>query len=420
MRKHRCMKALNRRDGLLKVLLITSSLDDGGVARIVSEMTLFLPDDWTFDIMLVHSDDIRYPYRGNIIDLGIKEPKSRTGLLYAAKVFLKRYRLLRKIKKENSYDVCVSFMDSSNVCNILSGNKYCKTVAVVENHMTQQAKYDWKYRIIVGPLIKLFYNRADRVIACSDESCMDLIKNYGVKKDKLDRIYCSLDMKSIEEKGHKDSIPNEESKWFSDGKTVVTAGRLCKQKGQWHLVRAFGKVVKTIPDAKLVIFGEGDLKDYLIGLIRYHKLEDSVLIHEYTKILPSYITKSAIYAMPSLYEGFPTAMLMAMACGAPCVASDFISGAREQLSPGYDGEIQGYYMGEYGVLCEALDGEILNSDAELTSGEDGLADAIIELLSNDNLRSHYSHKALERCKIFDSVKIYDEWKDQIQKICYEA
>ena len=101
----------------MKLLLVTSSLDDGGVARIVSEMTLLLPEKWDFDILLVHADDIRYQYRGNIIGLGVPEPKSRLNLLYALKVFLKKQKKLKALKQTKEYDACISFMDSSNVCN---------------------------------------------------------------------------------------------------------------------------------------------------------------------------------------------------------------------------------------------------------------------------------------------------------------
>ncbi len=401
----------------MKILIITSSLDDGGVARIVSEMTLLLPQDWQFDILLVHSEDIRYKYNGRIIGLGIKEPKSRTNLLYAMKVFVKRFKVLKELKDNNNYDVCISFMDSSNVCNILTGNKKCKTLAVVENYMSQQAKYDWKYRYIVNPMIKLFYNKADKVVACSNESCDDLAQNYGIKRDKLQRIYCSIDTKSIEDVCNTSEIPSEDKDWFSKDRTILTAGRLCMQKGQWHLVRAFDKVVKTVPDAKLVIFGDGELKDYLNKLISDYGLEKNVIIHKYTNILPAYISNSAAFVMPSLFEGFPTAMLMAFSCGTACIASDFVSGAREQLAPECKDPIKGFYCGGYGILTMPLDEKKLSAEEPLLEEENSLADALISVLTDEKTRSKYSDLAKKRSLDFDSIKIYDEWKEVISEVC---
>ena len=401
----------------MKVLFVTSSLDDGGVARIVSELTLLLPKDWDFDLLLVHADDIRYQYRGNIIGLGIKEPKSRLNLGYAIKVFFKKRKKLKELKKTERYDACISFMDSSNVCNILTGNKYCKTIVVVENCMSQMAKYDWKYRWIVNPLIKLFYNKADLVVPCSDESCKDLIDNYGIKKEKIKRIYCSIDIEGIERSVKNDQIPENERKWFDKEATIITAGRLCEQKGHWHLIRAFSEVVKTIPKAKLVIFGEGELKDYLVRQIAEYKLDQSVLIHEYTRMLPAYISESAVFAMPSLFEGFPTVTLMAMACGTACAASDFVSGAKEQFAPECGETIIGVYKGSFGILSPALDEKKPGPDEQLTKSEESLAKALIELLEDSDLRYRYAQKAELRSKDFDSVTICEEWRKLISTTC---
>lgn len=45
--------------------------------------------------------------------------------------------------------------------------------------------------------------------------------------------------------------------------SVTTMGRLDSQKGQWHLIRAFKKVISDIPDAQLYILGEGGLEEKL-------------------------------------------------------------------------------------------------------------------------------------------------------------
>ncbi|WP_196802275.1 glycosyltransferase [Butyrivibrio sp. NC2007] len=62
-------------------------------------------------------------------------------------------------------------------------------------------------------------------------------------------------------------------------KTFVTAGRLQYQKAHWHLIRAFSKIVKDIPEAQLVIFGEGELKDMLMDLIKAYKMEGNVFLN---------------------------------------------------------------------------------------------------------------------------------------------
>ena len=401
----------------MRILIVTSSMDDGGVARIVSELTLLLPKDWQFDILLTHSDDIRYEYNGRIIDLGIREPANRKNLAYVARVFLKRMRFLRNLKKSGNYDACISFMDSGNIANILSGNRYCKTVITIECHLSIQARYDRKFKFVVNPIARILYDRADQIIACSDESASDLIKNFKISANKIKRIYCSIDTREVSRCMTENAIPASESNWFDKNKTIITAGRLSIQKGQWHLIQAFKKVLEEIPDAKLVVFGDGELKDYLNMLIKYSRLEDSVLLHSYSKLLPMYLAESAVFVMPSLYEGFPTAMLMAFSCGIACVADDFTSGAREQLAPGYKDDITTYIEGEYGLISAALDDYLPQSDELLTAGETNLAESIIHVLSDDTLRAKYKRKAHERSKDFDSQTICKEWENTILELC---
>ena len=400
----------------MRILIVTSSLDDGGVARIVSDMTLLLPSDWEFDLLLSHTDDIRYDYRGEIIPLHLKEPGDRKNLLYVIRAFIRRFRTLKKLKKSGQYDICLSFMDTGNAVNILTGRKYCKTMIAIENYMSLKSKYDRKYRYIVDPTIRLLYNKADRIIVCSDEGAKDLEENYGIDPKLMERIYCSVDTGEIEKTIRESKIPDLDRAWIDPDRTVLTAGRLTLQKGQWHLIRAFKQVVEFIPDAKLVIFGDGELKSYFLQMIDEYGLQSNVTIHGYTNILPKYIDSSAVFTMPSLYEGFPTALLMALACGTACVVSDFVSGAREQLAPGYDTPIAHYHQGEYGIISAELDAEKPSVSEPLSDSEKDLADALVYILDNKEKREYYAKQAKLRSADFDSHIICDQWRDSMLRL----
>src|SRR5690625_2500259 len=107
-----------------------------------------------------------------------------------------------------------------------------------------------------------------------------------------------------------------------DHPTIITVGRLTKQKGHWHLIRAFKIVKNEIPNAKLVILGDGPLKSYLISLSKQLELEDDVYFLGFQKNPFKYLVNSDVYAFPSLYEGFPNALCEAMACGLPVISTD--------------------------------------------------------------------------------------------------
>lgn len=83
----------------------------------------------------------------------------------------------------------------------------------------------------------------------------------------------------------------------------MTAGRLVDQKGQWHLIRAFSRVINKLPDAKLLILGQGGNKDYLERLIKDYKLEDSIKLLGYKSNPYIYMVRSDIFAFSSVYEG---------------------------------------------------------------------------------------------------------------------
>ena len=83
-----------------KIAFIVSSLDTGGAQRAVSNIVTNWPDDWEIDIILNNAAIIKYPYKGNIIDLKIKEPKNRKSIWYQLKVFLKRFRRIKSLKQK--------------------------------------------------------------------------------------------------------------------------------------------------------------------------------------------------------------------------------------------------------------------------------------------------------------------------------
>lgn len=402
----------------MKILMVTTSLDDGGVARIVSDLSMGMPTDWEVDILLSHSDDIRYPYKGNMISLHMPEPVSRTSLLYQIKLMKKRVVMLNELKKKNGYDMCISFLESANAANILSKTRNCKTVATVEAHMSTTAKYNWKYKLFGNPIIRYLYRRADKVVICSDEGKDDLIKNYNLNSDLIKRIYCSVDIEEIKDKAEEFVVPQNEERWFSKAKTVITAGRYVQQKGHWHLIRSFKRVLDKIPDAKLVIFGDGPYRENYERMISDLNLQESILLHDYSQNLGGYIKKSSVFVMPSIYEGFPTATLIAMACGVPVVASDFVSGAREQLAPGYTDKIDATFRGEFGIITSKLSGEVSFDPGEyIDEGEKALADGMTMLLEDESLRHYYSNQAQNRVQDFDSKIVCQEWIEFIENEC---
>nr|WSZ96480.1 glycosyltransferase [Streptomyces sp. NBC_00857] len=109
---------------------------------------------------------------------------------------------------------------------------------------------------------------------------------------------------------------------------VVCVGRLCRQKGQDILLRAWQPVVQQLPQARLVLVGDGPDADELRGTA-----PPSVLFAGAVRDTAPWYRAADLVVQPSRWEGMAVAPLEAMASGRPVVLSD-VDGARESLPPG--------------------------------------------------------------------------------------
>lgn len=108
---------------------------------------------------------------------------------------------------------------------------------------------------------------------------------------------------------------------------VVCVGRLCRQKGQDVLLRAWEEVLGAVPEARLVLVGDGP-----DGSALRRRAHPSVLFTgAVTDVVPWYRAADLV-VLPSRWEGMALAPLEALACGRPVVLTD-VGGARESLPP---------------------------------------------------------------------------------------
>lgn len=120
-------------------------------------------------------------------------------------------------------------------------------------------------------------------------------------------------------------------------KVISNMGRLEDQKGQDVLIKAFNKVHQKYPEYKLIIYGEGSKEEELRKLITKLKLENNVILAGKTPKAILEINKSEIFVFTSRYEGMPNALLEAMACGLPCIATNCVAGPSEIIENGKNG-----------------------------------------------------------------------------------
>ncbi|MFI0940819.1 glycosyltransferase [Streptomyces sp. NPDC021020] len=108
---------------------------------------------------------------------------------------------------------------------------------------------------------------------------------------------------------------------------VVCVGRLCPQKGQDVLLRAWPAVAAAMPEARLVLVGDGPDRPRLLA-----GAGPGVLLAGAARDTVPWYQAADVVVLPSRWEGMALAPLEAMACGRPVVTTD-VSGAREALHP---------------------------------------------------------------------------------------
>ena len=279
---------------------MVSTLSTGGAQRAFANMSLGFPDEWECDFLLNDTEDITYPYKGNIINIGLKAQEDKTRLLYQFRLFLKRYQKLKELKNSGKYVACISALTSANAVNTITRSKNCKTIISIRIFMSKtiQEKKDFKNQIKRW-VIENLSNQADYVVAVSESIRNDLIQNFGVKAKKVVTIYNGYMLEKMNELAE-ENLSERELEWFLPGKKhIVTVGRLDRQKGQANLIRAFRKIKETCQDIQLIILGEGDLREKLEELIREMKLEDSIKLCGFVENPYKFVKKCDLFVLPS-------------------------------------------------------------------------------------------------------------------------
>lgn len=394
-----------------KIGLLISTLNAGGAERVVSRLTKILSDDYEVYLILFEDTYVKYEYNGTLINLDVKSSKNFLKQLILP---FRRISKLKKIKKKMQLETVVSFLDSPNIVNILAKVSKCKNIISIRNYTEIEKKQDIKSKIL-NLVISRLYKKADKIIAVSKLIQEDTIKKYGIDRKKIDVIYNPYDIEEIT-KLSGEEIELEYRDFMKSNKIFISVGRQMYQKGYWHLLKAFSLVKKFDSDVRLVIVGRENQNNQLTNLIKKLELQDNVLITGYNSNPFKFIRNSYAYILTSLFEGFPNALVEAMACSCPVIATDCKSGPREIL----DGEqniykeIEQVEYSKYGILVPKMSLEENWEDINCDDNEKKLADAMIKLLTDKDMYDEYKKKSIIRAREFSFEICKEKYKKLIE------
>jgi glycosyltransferase involved in cell wall biosynthesis len=172
--------------------------------------------------------------------------------------------------------------------------------------------------------------QAKRIIALS-RTIKNHLLMFGVKEERIEVIPNAIDTEEFTP----DKANLLEENWGISPPVVLFVGRLIEQKGIRYLLEAFLKVIKELPDVKLVLVGGGPEEKRLIKV--QNKCSNIYRIDFVdNKLMPYVYSGCDVVVLPSLEERFGNVVLEAMASGKPVIGS-FVGGMKDTIVHGTTG-----------------------------------------------------------------------------------
>ena len=180
----------------------------------------------------------------------------------------------------------------------------------------------WHYHArFIDPFTRM-YKKANH-LAFYSRGLLECAEQYGLARPDASVVYppatkIFIPLKSDEREAQRKKLG------FGDGKLLVNVKRLHPLGGQRFLIDAMPEVLRSYPDAKLVICGSGPLHDELQNRINERGLSEQVTLlgRIDNRSIATYCACADLFVLPSLLEACPTVAVEALACGTPVVSSD--------------------------------------------------------------------------------------------------
>lgn len=184
----------------------------------------------------------------------------------------------------------------------------------------------------LGRILAWLLAKVDAYVAIAPRIAEALFED-GVAVDRIHPIPVPVDAEGFRPASEAERARLRAARGFQeDDRLILFAGRLSPLKGVEDLLDAFALLAAQQPRARLLIAGDGPDRGRLEAKARALGLEDRVVFAGFVDDMVGLYWAADLFCLPSYAEGLPNAVLEAMACGLPVVASD-LPGCQALVSP---------------------------------------------------------------------------------------
>lgn len=233
---------------------------------------------------------------------------------------LKYYKEIRRIIKENEYKIVhVNMLSMANILPIVAAKKEKVARIILHSHNTS-TPHGFLRKILNAVNKNYAIKHATDLVACSEYAgkwMFEEQRNFTVIKN-------AIDLKKYEyNRNAREKIRKDLN--ISSNYVIGHVGRFAEQKNHKFLIEIFNEVAKREDNARLLLIGEGDLKESIKQYVENLNLTSKVIFLEPVNNVNDYYQAMDIFVLPSLFEGLPVVGVEAQSSGLKCIFSKKIT-----------------------------------------------------------------------------------------------
>lgn len=324
-----------------RIVFVINSLVGGGAERVMTTLLAHSNDRAReFDISLAVLDD--EPRAFDVPDwLTVHQLDCRHGTVASI-------RQLGNLIRRTAPSATLSFLTRSNVASVIASLRGSHRSIISERTSTSAHLGRGVRPAITKMMIRAFYPRASRVIAPSQDIAAKLQSDFGVRAQRIDVIPNPVDVEALQRASADDTA------FEVGGDYVMALGRLVPVKNYELLIRAFAAA--AIP-GRLVIAGDGPERAHLESVARELGIADRLVLPGFLQNPYRALKGARVFALSSNVEGFPNALLEALALEVPVVATNCRDGPAGIVANSSAERIEGLKICDAGILTPVGDVE---------------------------------------------------------------